>query len=162
VLAVMTLASVAGQARAEKGDDLKPAAELARALAQPGDLMVFYGVTLDWFCFSWYHRGPDWGDPLADHSAGMGLPELAARFSPGLSRRFLLHDDVREWRAGEARITTENHLRQLPVEAPRIIRVISAPHFSAVYRRKLPPVEGRLLVHSQSLPGGDVRIEVWR
>ena len=46
----------------QKGDGFKPAADLVRTMARPGDTILVDGDFLYW-CFNWYYLGPDWGEP---------------------------------------------------------------------------------------------------
>jgi hypothetical protein len=46
----------------QKGDGFKPAADLVRTMARPGDIILVDGDFLYW-CFNWYYLGPDWGEP---------------------------------------------------------------------------------------------------
>jgi hypothetical protein len=46
----------------QKGDGFKPAADLVRTMARPGDVILVDGDFLYW-CFNWYYLGPDWGEP---------------------------------------------------------------------------------------------------
>lgn len=162
LVAVMAGSGVVQQSETRKGDDFKLAAEIAHKLTQAGDLVVFYGHTYDWFCFSWYHRGPGWGDPLADYSMGQGTPRLLRWLDLTGTRRLLFHDEVREWRSGGARVVTEYTAPRDWSEAGRIVRVISAPRWSMFRNRKLPAVEGRVLIHAESAPRGQLKVEVWR
>jgi len=162
LVALFALSGVLQQSRATKGDDFKPAAELTRAWTEPGDLVVFYGIAFDWFCFSWYHRGPDWGDPLADHSVGDGGPRLRRWLSQTGTDRLLFHAEVREWRSGAARVATEYTAPRDWSGAGRVIRVISAPRWSMFRDRKLTQVDGRVLVESKTLPRGQITVQIWR
>ncbi len=154
--------TVTQQLAARKGDDFKPAAQLTRRLTRPGDLVVFYGHTYDWFCFSWYHRGPDWGDPLADYSSGRATPRLRRWLDLTGTHGLMFHGEVREWWSDGARVVTEYTAPPDWSGAGRVIRVISAPRWSMLRNRTLPPVAGRALVHAESGPRGQVKIEVWQ
>jgi hypothetical protein len=70
----------------QKGDGFKPAADLVRTIAQPGDVILVDGDFVYW-CFNWYYLGPDWGEPRhafvlnADWARMMKrLPEATASF----------------------------------------------------------------------------------
>lgn len=162
LLAALAAGSIPEQFRAPKGDGFRPAAILARSITEPGDLLVFHGIFLDWFCFSWYHRGPNWGDPLAEQIAGAGIANLAERINPGLATRYFLHHEVTLWPAGQgANITTEPYAPQAGATARRIVRIVMMRHYSGL-NPALPPLPGRSLVRTESLQRHRIRIEVWQ
>jgi hypothetical protein len=82
------------QTTRNKGDGYAPAAELVRAQARPGDVVVMSDPRGLW-AFMWDYAGPGWGDYLrvrfADNpkSAAMDAklpPALRARLAPGRLR----------------------------------------------------------------------------
>jgi hypothetical protein len=65
----------------EKGDGFKPAAELVRTLARPGDIVLADGDFLYW-CFNWYYLGPDWGEPRHAYVLNPDWARMMKRLPP--------------------------------------------------------------------------------
>src|SRR5258706_551891 len=75
------------QSTRQKGDGFKPAADLVRTIAHPGDTVLIDGDFLYW-CFNWYYLGPDWGQPRHAYVLNADWARMMSRL-PGATASFL-------------------------------------------------------------------------
>ena len=106
----------------QKGDGFKPAADLVRMIARPGDMILADGDFLYW-CFNWYFLGPDWGEPRHAYVLNADWARMMQRLPPSTVSLLDLNESASALPAGGATVVMWDRNKTTPDSAGDLIVV---------------------------------------